>query len=253
MQMTQIIRTLGRSDAKLIGRDRFPLFMFGFIIYIIVVLRFLLPWADKYLTTNGILPNDSTALSLADFYPMIVAYMAIFTGAMMVGTIVGFMLLDEKDHNTLKAMLVTPVRFQQYVLYRVILPSVLSFVIVLVMVLGINQALVPLWQLILIAAGASLLAPITTLFFAITAENKVQGFAYAKFTGIAGWIIMGGWFIPQPWQWLLGIFPPFWISKAYWMAFAGEGLWWLVLIVGVVLQLGLIYWLAQRFHKVAYR
>jgi fluoroquinolone transport system permease protein len=170
-----------------------------------------------------------------------------------VGTIVGFMLLDEKDHNTLKAMLVTPVRFQQYVLYRVGLPSVLAFVIVLVMVLGINQALVPLWQLILIAAGAALLAPITTLFFAITAENKVQGFAYAKFTGIAGWIIMGGWFIPQPWQWLLGIFPPFWISKAYWMAFAGESLWWLVLIVGVFLQIGLIYWLAQRFNKVVYR
>ena len=253
MQMTQLVRTLGRSDAKLIGRDRFPLFMFGFIVYIIVVLRFLLPWANDYLAENGILPNESFSLSLADFYPMIVAYMAIFTGAMMVGTIVGFMLLDEKDHNTLKAMLVTPVRFQQYALYRVGLPAVLAFVIVVAMVLGINQALVPWWQLLLIAAGASLLAPMTTLFFALMAENKVQGFAYAKFTGISGWIIMGGWFIPGPWQWLLGVFPPFWISKAYWLAFAGSSWWWPTLIVGVLLQLGLIYWLAQRFNKVVYR
>lgn len=253
MQMTQIIRTLGRSDARLIGRDRFPLFMFGFIVYIIVALRLLLPWADGYLAEKGILPNASFALSLADFFPMIVAYMAVFTGAMMVGTIVGFMLLDEKDHNTLRAMLVTPVRFQQYALYRVGLPSLLAFVIVVVMVLGINQALVPLWQLLLIAAGASLLAPITTLFFAIVAENKVQGFAYAKFTGISGWVIMGSWFIPEPWQWVMGIFPPYWVSKAYWMALDGRGGWWLALLVGIVLQLGLIYWLVQRFSKVAYR
>ncbi len=253
MQMTQLIRTLGRSDAKLIGRDRFPLFMFGFIVYIIVVLRFLLPWADDYLAANGILPNDSFALSLADFFPMIIAYMAIFTGAMMVGTIVGFMLLDEKDHNTLKAMLVTPVRFQQYALYRVGLPSVLAFIIVVVMVLGINQALVPWWQLLPIAVGASLLAPITTLFFAIVAENKVQGFAYAKFTGIAGWVIMGSWFIPDPWQWLMGVFPPYWISKAYWLALDGSSWWWLSLIVGIGLQLSLIYWLVRQFNKVAYR
>lgn len=252
MQMTQIIRTLGRSDAKLIGRDRFPLFMFGFIVYIIVALRLLLPWANTYLAENGILPNASFSRSLVDFYPIIIAYMAIYTGAMMVGTIVGFMLLDEKDHNTLKAMLVTPVRFQQYALYRVGLPAILAFVIVMVMVLGINQALIPGWQLLFIAAGAAFLAPLTTLFFAIVAENKVQGFAYAKFTGISGWVIMLGWFIPEPWQWLLGIFPPFWVSKAYWMALDGRQWWWLVLAVGVVFQVGVIYWLVQRFNKVVY-
>lgn len=252
MQMTQLIRSLGRSDAKLIGRDRFPMFMFGFIIYMVVVLRFLLPWGDNYLIEKGILPNATISTSLADYFPMIVAYMAIFTGGIMMGTIVGFMLLDEKDHNTLTAMLVTPVKFQQYVFYRVGLPAIVAFVVIVVMMLGINQALIPLWQLLPIAAGGALLAPITTLFFAIVAENKVQGFAYAKFTGIAGWVIMGSWFIPEPWQWLMGIFPPFWISKAYWMSLAGSGWWWLSLIVGVVLQLVLIYWLAKRFHKTVY-
>ena len=253
MQMTQLIRNLGRSDAKLLRRDRFPLFMFGFVIYIVVALRLLLPWANGYLTENGILPNETIALSLSDFYPMLVAYMAIFTGALMVGTVIGFMLLDEKDHQTLHAMLVTPVSLDQYVLYRVGLPVVMAFVIIVGMVLGIGQALVPWWQLLLIAAGGALTAPITTLFYATFAENKVQGFAYAKFTGVAGWIIMLGWFVPPPYQWLFGLFPPFWIAKAYWMAFAGQPLWWLALIVGIVLQLALIRWLMSLFNKAAYR
>ena len=253
MQMAQLIRALGRSDARLIGRDRFPLFMFGFIAYIAGVLHFLLPWANAYLAEKGIWPNEIIAQSLSDYYPMIVAYMAFYTGALIVGSIQGFMLVDEKDHNTLTAMLVTPVPLNRYLLYRVAMPLVLAFWIIIAMVLVINQALLPFWQLVLIAAGASLAAPVTTLFYGITADNKVQAFAYAKFTGITGWTIMLGWFVPVPWQWLFGLFPPFWISKAYWMALAGNGWWWLALIAGILLQAGLIAWMAKMFTRRTYR
>lgn len=64
---------------------------------------------------------------------------------------------------------------------------------------------------------------------------------------------MLGWFVPEPYQWLLGLFPPFWISKAYWMALEGRGWWWVALLAGVVLQLGVISWLAKRYDRVAYR
>ena len=55
---------------------------------------------------TGIMPGDTLKMSLSDVYPMLVAYMALYTGAMLVGTDFGFVLLDEKDQNTLKAMLV---------------------------------------------------------------------------------------------------------------------------------------------------
>lgn len=253
MQMTHLARKLGRTDARLFRRDRLPLFMFVFIVYIAVVLRLLLPWANDYLVQNDLLPNEAIAASLSDFYPMIVAYMAIWTGALIIGTVVGFVMLDEKDHNTLQAMLVTPVPLRAYLLYRAGLPAILGFAVVIAMVLVIDQALVPLWQLMLIAAGAALSAPIATLFYVNFAANKVQGFAYGKFSGISGWIIMLGWFVPEPYQWLLGLFPPFWISKAYWMALEGRGWWWVALLAGVVLQLGVISWLAKRYDRVAYR
>lgn len=179
--------------------------------------------------------------------------MTLYTGSLLVGTIFGFMLLDEKDDNTLTAMMVTPVPLEQYALYRVGMPAILAFVIILAMLLIVNQTLLPLWQLALVAAGGALTAPIVSLFFATVAENKVQGFAYSKFGGVAGWTIMLGWFVPEPFQWLIGIFPPFWVSKAYWMALEGRNWWWVVLLLGVVLQIDLIGWLVRRFTKVVYR
>lgn len=253
MPMTELIGKLGRNDVKLIGRDRFLIFMFFFVIYIAVMLRFGLPWANIKLADNGVLPSQTISMSLADIYPMLVAYMAVYTGALLVGTVFGFMLLDEKEDNTIKAMLVTPVPLQQYLIYRIGMPAILAFFIILFMALFINQALLPLWQLLLISAGGALTAPIISLFFATFAENKVQGFALSKVGGISGWTIMIGWFVPEPLQWLIGLYPPFWIAKAYWMALAGNSLWLLALMAGIVLQIGLIYLLVQQFNKVAYR
>lgn len=253
MQMAQLVRILGRNDAKFIWRDRFLLFMFGFVLYIAVVLRYGLPWLNTYLAESGILPGETITSSLADYYPLIVVFMTIFQGGLMAGTIFGFMLLDEKDDNTIKAMLVTPVSLDRYVLYRIGMPTILSFFIIIGMVLFINQSLIPLWPLLLISLGASLTAPIAALFYAIFAENKVQGFAYGKFVGIAGWVIIIGWFVSEPWQWLFGLFPPFLVSKAYWMVLEGESLWWLALLIGTVLQAAVILLLVRLFEKVAHR
>lgn len=253
MLMSQLVTKLGRNDAKLIGRDSFLIFMFVFAAIIAFVLRLGMPALNSYLAETGVMPGETIKISFSDVYPMLVAYMALYTGALLVGTVFGFVLLDEKDQNTLKAMLVTPVPLSKYIMYRVGLSAVFAFVIILGMVLIINQALLPLWQMILFAVAGALAAPIVTLFFAVLAENKVQGFAYSKFGGISGWFIMVGWFIPQPWQWICGIFPPFWVAKAYWLALDGSGWWWIVLLVGIGWELGLIGWFIRRFNTVAYR
>jgi len=252
MQMTQLIRQLGRNDVKLIGRDSFLVFMFAFAIVLATVLRLGLPALNDYLIEQNILNETTFISSLEELYPMFVAYLVLYTGALLVGTIFGFMLLDEKDHNTIKAMLVTPVSMNQYLTYRVGMPAVIAFGVVLFQFLFINQALVPLWQIILLSAGAALTAPIVALFFSTFAANKVQGFALSKFGGISGWSILLGWFVPMPLQLVIGLYPPFWVSKAYWMILEGNDLWWAALIIGVITQLGLIALLMRRFTNVAY-
>ncbi len=253
MPLTQLLLKFGRNDAKLIWRDRFLLFMFGFIFYLVLALRFGLPWLDGYLATNGILPSETTPLRFSDFYLLIVTYITVFQGTLIAGTIFGFALLDEKDDDTIKAMLVTPVPFSRYIMYRIAVPMALAFITVMMMILMIDQVLLPFWQLLLISFGASFTAPIATLFYGVFAENKIQGFAMAKFVGLGGLTILIGWFVDEPMQWLFGLFPPYWITKSYWMAYHGQTLWWLALIVGIILQSGLIYLLVLRFNKVAYR
>lgn len=253
MHITQIAQQLGRNDLKIIARDRFMLGMLGFVVYIGVALRYLLPWLNTYLAEKQIMPGKSITMTLADTYPLWIGYFAIFQGALMAGVIFGFLLLDEKDQGTIQAMLVTPVPLTNYLVYRITVPAIIGFFIVIALVYGIGQALLPWWQLLPLAAGASLTASIGTLFFPAVAENKVQGFAMTKFTGIIGWVILGGWFVSEPWQWLLGLFPPFWVCKAYWMALEGRSLWWLALLVGIITQLAVIYVLVRHFQHKAYR
>ncbi|MEL6308532.1 MAG: hypothetical protein AAFV98_05045 [Chloroflexota bacterium] len=250
MQMTQLVRKLSQNDVKLIGRDSFLMTMALYVFFLAMILRFLLPWGSDYLAENGILPNESFDVALADMYPAVIAFFALFLGALLMGIVFGFMLLDEKDDNTLMAMMVTPVSLDQYMLYRIGIPTVLGFFGVLATLLIIGQISLPFWQLTLIALGASFIAPAGTLFFATFAENKVQGFALTKFVGMAGIPIFIAWFLDAPLQYIFGVFPPFWTVKAYWMAIEGDSLWIVVLLVGIVLQIGMVWLLRQRFITV---
>ncbi|NOK60848.1 MAG: hypothetical protein GFH27_549289n169 [Chloroflexi bacterium AL-W] len=248
MQLTQAIRQMGRNDVKLVRRDSFLIGMFAYSIAIAVTLRFALPWFANFFAEQDIL-----AFPLQEWYPMFIAYGVIFMGAVLAGMIFGFMLLDEKDDQTIKALLVMPMPLNYYMAYRVGVPAVVAFVMIVVEMLIVNLALPPLLPLLLIAAGAALTTPITALFFMTFAPNKVQGFALNKVIGVLGLIIIAAWFFEPPLQLIAGVFPPFWISKAYWMVFEGQSLWWGALTIGVVLQIVLIAVLLRLMKRVLYR
>lgn len=247
MALLQLISALGKNDARLIRRDSFLLLLFGIVIVMGIGVGYAMPWLDGVLIDKGILPNESIDLRLADVYPMLMAYFTLFQGATIAGTIFGFMLLDEKDNDTLLAMRVTPVPMERYLSYRVAVPTACALVFIPVLYQLIGLAPIAPWQLALLTLGGALAAPITTLFFAIVATNKVQGFAMSKFVSVAGWIIIGGWFVPEPFQWLLGIFPPFFIAKSYWLLLDGDSLWLAALIAGVIAQLALIIGMVRHF------
>ncbi|MTI85467.1 MAG: hypothetical protein FH756_16630 [Firmicutes bacterium] len=248
MQLTTSFRRLGQNDFRLIWRDIFLIWILIYYIVIAMVLRFTLPYLNTHFAVSGAVP-----FTLSDWYPMLVAYFLIFLGAAMSGMVYGFVLLEEKDNNTIKALLVTPLPVNHYIVYRVGVPLLIAFILIMAAVLITGIAVPPLRQLALLAAGASLVAPITALYFAGFAENKVQGLALSKFVGTAGFLIPLAWFTPEPLQFLFGLFPPYWVSKAYWLVLAGNPLWLGALALGIILQVVMIAALANRFNKVIYR
>lgn len=236
------------NDFKLIRRDSFLITMALMAIVIAVSVRFLLPWADTYLAEAQILPSTTGDLRLSDLYPMLVSFIGLLQSTILVGGIFGFVFLDEKDGRTLQAIMVTPMPMQKFMFYRVALPAALTLPTAVAMILIIDQASVPILQLLALSAGAALFTPLIILFFAITADNKVQGFAMAKFVAISGWIVIAAWFIPEPMQWICALFPPYLTHKAFWMAHAGDALWWVPLLVGMIYQV-LLAMLMERYFR----
>jgi fluoroquinolone transport system permease protein len=138
----------------LMGRDLFLIYLLFYINALAVILRFALPHLDGALASDPLV-----SFSLLDWCPMLVAYVSVFLGSALIGMIFGFVLLEERDSGTLDALLVTPLRLDQYLGYRVGIPMVFAFFQVIVSVLVTGVAVAPIGPLTAIAAGASLAAP----------------------------------------------------------------------------------------------
>lgn len=252
MSFTTAVPKFFHNDKKLIFCDSFMISMLCFTILIALAVRYLLPWLDAILMEKGYMPSDTVPYALHDTYPMWASFISLFNGGLLAGMVAGFLMLDEKDEGTLVALIVTPIPMHHYTLYRFGLAALFSFVTMIAMVYIVGIELLPFWQLVLLCASASLVSILVSLFLTLTAQNKIQGFAMGKFTSIAGWVIMGGWFLPENWQWLLGIFPPFLVHKAYWLALEGDNMWWLALALGTILQIAAIYFMSKKFNQSVY-
>ena len=241
------IGTLARNDARLFGRDSFLPTLGLTAVGLAVLLRFGLPWLADLLAAN-----PGLGIGREELFPLLIGYMVIFESATLGGMMIAFIVLDERDDRTMDALLVTPLPTTYYVGYRLLVAIALAFALVLLCMYIVDQAMVPFWQLLPIAAVASLMGTLSELFLATFAGNKVEGFAQVKIVGTSGLVLFAAWFLPQPWSWLVGLYPPFWAVKAYWLAQAGDPNWWMALLVGLALMLGALTYLLRRFDRIVH-
>lgn len=245
MQLVNFFRGLGRNDIKQVQRDSLLRWLIIYPLIIALLLRFAVPALTDALADT---------FDLSAYYVLLVGYICL-TAPMLTGTVVGFLLLDERDENTLQAQLVTPIPLPTYVSYRVATPALIGIVqsIIVVPLLGLVE--VPLLALVGVGLVGGLFAPIVALFFASFAENKVQGFALMKIIGALGLLAVVAYFVPMPWQDLaVLVLPPFWTVKALWIA-AGDssGSYALYLLGSLLVQVGVLALLVRRFQHMAHR
>lgn len=241
------IGTLARNDVRLIGRDSFLPSLGLFSIGMAVLLRFGLPWLRDLFAAN-----PGLGIGAEEVFPLLIGYMVIFEGAILGGMMIAFLLLDERDDHTMDALLVTPVPTSYYLGYRLLVAIVIAFALVLADMYIVDQAMIPLWQLLPVVAVASLMGGVSELFLVAYAANKVEGFAQLKIIGASGLLLFVAWFVPMPWELLVGLYPPYWAVKAYWMAQAGDPNWWLALLAGAVLMSATLAYLMRRFGRVVH-
>ena len=156
-------------------------------------------------------------------YDVLVMSGYLFTAPSIVGMVVGFLLLDERDARTLAALRVSPLSMPTYLAYRTGLPLVAGTAVTLAGYPLTGLAPLPWSVLLPVAAVAGLSAPLLALVIVTAAPNKVAGFAVVKLTNVIALPPMAAFFLPRPLQFVAGIVPTFWPMRALWSAAAGEG------------------------------
>ncbi len=246
MRATAAYRALGAIDARNVARDS----MLRWVV--------LLTPAFGLLFRFGVPPiaaalRSRVGFDLTAYYPLLMSFLPLMVAGML-GTVVGFLLLDQRDDQTMSALLVTPLTLGDYLRYRMaalLLPCVALSWLALPLA-GLTETT---WlQRTVTSVAAAPLAPLYALFLATFAGNKVQGFALAKAVGVVIVPSIAAYFVTGPWQHAFGVVPHYWPLKVFWLFDAGAAAPALAhAAVGIGWQGVLIVLLARRFSRIVRR
>jgi fluoroquinolone transport system permease protein len=237
--MMQALLAFSRNDWLLVRRDSLLFFVLAIPWLMTLLLRLLLPDLTSLL-------RESSGFDLVPYYVLIASFLMI-QFALMMGVLLGLIALDERDDNVLTALRVTPLSLRRYAGYRVVvsvLLSVLSMLVLLPLTGLLSQ--ISILALLPVAMVAGLLAPVMGVFLVAFANNKLEGLALMKALGLFVLGPLAAYFLAEPWQWLVGIIPSYWVAKALWETGAG-GMAWPYLLIGAVYSLLLTGWLVRRW------
>ena len=207
------LRTLALADARILGRDPLLKWVLGLPLGLALVLRVLVPRIQQALIANG--------FDIVPYFPLVMGGY-LMTAPGIVGMVIGFLLLDERDARTLSALRVSPLSMREYLAYRIVLPLVAGTASTLVGYPLIGLTPLPFTSLLEIAAVAGVSAPLLALVLGTAAPNKVAGFAAVKVLNSVNLLPIAAFFLPLPLQYFAGIIPTYWPMRALWSAAAGE-------------------------------
>jgi fluoroquinolone transport system permease protein len=209
-----VFRTLVYADSRMLWRDPLLGWILALPIGLALLLRPLSPRVQEALLAGA-------GFDLTSYYPLVMGGY-LMTAPGMVGMVIGFLFLDERDARTLTALRTTPLSMRQYLLYRVALPLLLGTASTLTGYPLTGLTPLPLTTLLPIAVVASLSAPLLALVLAVAAPNKVAGFAVVKVLNAVNLLPIFAYFVPRPAQFAAGVFPTYWPMRAFWSAAVGE-------------------------------
>ncbi len=199
--MNRILKQI-RYDMKLIFRDPI-LYVMLFVPWLIIcILRFGLP-------------------ALTVYFPELESYTGVILGtfciviAMFPAFIYSFVLLDEKDQDVLTVIRVLPVSTMEFLASRLLFITLLSYVYLVLTILLTGLLDWSPVKVILVSLPVSLIAPVTTLFMAGFARNKIEGTTWMKGLNFVMFLPVLSYFVEGPYEYVLGILPVYWIFKMF--------------------------------------
>lgn len=242
MNNLHLFQTLGTIEWKQIRRD--PMLRWMMLMPLVLALA-----------ARGVIPTlferiaAALPFPLMTYYPAIMGFVLSSLGPSMLGYVIGFLLLDQRDDGTLTALLVTPLSLARYLAYRLAWPM-LGSIIMTVITMPLS-GLVHLngLELVLVGVSAAANAPLFALTLATFASNKVQGMALMKMSSVVTFPPLVTFFLPQTWQWPFILFPTFWQARFFWGVSNDAGISVLFPLASIAYQMLLLLVLFRLFYR----
>ena len=247
MKVMNVFKALGLIDSRNVSRDA----MLTWIVFIPILCALIIRWGVPPLAEQVL---KQYKFNLKPYYPVILSYFFVMMPPAMFGAVIGFLLLDERDSNTLAALQVTPLTLNNYLIYRISVPIILTIALMFIIFPIANLERLNFLTILITSLTAAPIAPLFAISLSAFAENKVQGFALMKGFGFVFLIIpLFAYFVQSGWHWVFGILPTFWPMKVYWILEAGKNNIFVYVIVALIYQFAILTFLLRYFNKVIHR
>lgn len=215
---------------KQIRRDGMMLFLLPAPFITGMVFRVLLPWADRIL-------RREFSLTLVPWYQLSDAFLMVATPS-MVAAVSALLILEELDEGLNLYYTVTPAGGRNYLTARLLIPMLWAFPCSVLVLVLFSLTAISRWQLVIAAFLSTVFGGALGLMVVSFAQNKVEGLAYTKLTGVFSIGLPVVWLVRPPYQYLAAWLPSFWIGKILVEPDAT------IVLVGILVTLGwaIIFW-----------
>lgn len=117
-------------------------------------------------------------------YTAYIMAFVILISSELLGVVMGFMMINDRDQSILEWICVTPLGLSGYVANRMVLVSILNVAYVIITIYSFKVVEINLAKLAFITAITSLVTIIIGMMLFVLASDKVKGLTYAKFLNI---------------------------------------------------------------------
>ena len=228
-----------QSDSRQIFRDH-TLWIFVMLpVIIMCMLRWVLPFLEGYFPL------------LTDYRMPIVAMMS-SVSAVGSAYLISFIMLDEKDEHVFDALRVMPVSPAVFILYRLLLITVMGFLFAMLTIVGSGMTNLSSVRIVALSAMIALGSPLTALACVSFARNKIEGVTLLKGINFLFVIPMIAMILDLPWKLVFSFIPFYWIFAAFELSITDVRVFWLYIGVGILVHLLVIFALYKWFQKKAF-
>ena len=223
-----------RAILTLMEADRRRLLREGLLAWM-MILPLVMAAAARAGLPELVLVLEGRGIMIGPWVPQLRAVAFTVVVPVLIGVVVGFMLLEEKQDRVWRALAVTGVRLRRYLVWRAMTCLAMAALVCLLCLLIAGPPGLSAVRQTCLALGAAPLAAAVALGLAAWTRDAIQGFAATKLLLVLLVLPAVAPLLAAPWRELLALVPSWWIVRAAENAGAmNDGGRWFPLVLGSI-------------------